>query len=176
MANAISQLLSGDSTMSRLMRMICRLGHWIMMTAATLWLLIDIVFLAVIRPIREHIMRWRWMQAARTWVCALGPYASLAVFVIPLIILEPVKPVGAFLFHRHHHMAATSVIVAGELAKLAIVDQLFDMTKPKLLTLPWFAWAYGRWRAIIDTLRALPIRRMVHEWVLAARRRLITLR
>jgi hypothetical protein len=155
------------------MRLLCRLGHWVVVALATLWFFLDILFLALVRPIRDHIMAWWWVQKLRQWVCALGPYGSMAVFLVPLAILEPVKPVGAFLFHRHHHVAATSVIIAGEAAKLMIVDQLLDMTKPKLMTFRWFAWAYTKWRAVIDTLRALPIRRLVREWVASVRRRLV---
>src|SRR5690242_6140898 len=112
------------------MRLLKRLGHDVVIVLATVWFFVDVLFLAIVRPIRDRIMRWWWMQKAREWICKLGPYPSLAVFLVPVILLEPVKPVAAVLFHRHHHMAATSLVIGGELAKLAIIDQIFDMTKP----------------------------------------------
>ena len=154
------------------MHILKRIGHWLVIGVATLWLVIDVLFLSIVRPIREHIMAWWWMQKLRKWVCALGPHSSLALFLIPLLVLEPVKPVGALLFHRGHHVAATSVVVVGELVKLATVDQLFEMTKPKLMTFRWLAWAYSKWRTIVDLVRAPPFRRMVHHWLQAVRRRM----
>lgn len=156
--------------MEQLIRLLKRLGHGVIVVIAILWFFIDIIFLSFIRPLRDRIMRWWWMQKVRTWVCALGPYGSLAVFAVPVLVLEPIKPLGALLWHHGHHREATMIIIAGELTKLTIVDQLFDMTKPKLMTFRWFAWAYGQWRAILDALRALRIRRIVRGWIDAVRR------
>ena len=43
------------------------------------------------------------------------------------------------------------------MVKLTLFEQLFDMTKPKLMTFRWFAWCYNKWRAAIEYLRSLPL-------------------
>ena len=56
-----------------------------------------------------------------------------------------------------HHLAATLLIVVGEVVKLTLFEQLFDMTRPKLMSFRWFAWGYGRWRAALEYVRSLPV-------------------
>jgi len=74
----------------------------------------------------------------------LNRYAALVLLVVPWLVLEPIKPVAFLLFARKHHLAATLLIVVGEVVKLTLFEQLFDMAKPKLMSFGWFAWGYGR--------------------------------
>jgi hypothetical protein len=139
----------------KLMHLIRRIGRKIVLALALIYFLLDLFFLSVVRPIRQHIMAWRWVRRMREWVLTLNPYVALSLLLVPWLILEPLKPLGFLLFKRHHHLSGTLVIVFSELAKLAIFDQLFDMTKPKLLTLHWFAELYGTWQAALERLRKL---------------------
>jgi hypothetical protein len=132
-----------------------RIGRKIVLVLALIYFLLDILFLSLVRPIRQHMMAWRWVRRTRDWVMTLNPYMALCLLLVPWLILEPLKPLGFLLFHRHHHLAATIVIVVGELAKLATFDQLFDMAKPRLLSLHWFARLYETWRAALHRLRML---------------------
>jgi hypothetical protein len=84
-------------------------------------------------------------------------YAALLLLLVPWLILEPIKPIGFLLFSRKHHLAATLLIVSGEVVKLTLFEQLFEMTKPKLMTFHWFAWCYSRWQAAVEYLRSLPL-------------------
>jgi hypothetical protein len=63
----------------------------------------------------------------------------------------PIKPIGFVLLANKHHPAATLLIIVGEVVKLMLFEQLFDMTRPKLMSFRWFAWCYGRWRAQSST-------------------------
>jgi hypothetical protein len=132
-----------------------RVGREIVLAFALVYFLLDVFFLSLVRPIRQHVMAWRWVKRMREWVMTLDPYMALCLLLVPWLILEPLKPLGFLLFHRHHHVAATTVIVVGELGKLATFDQLFDMAKPKLLTLHWFARLYETWREALHRLRRL---------------------
>jgi len=55
-------------------------------------------------------------------------YASLVLLLVPWLILEPIKPVGFLLFSHKHHLAATLLITGGEVVKLTLFEQPFDMT------------------------------------------------
>jgi hypothetical protein len=140
-----------------------RVSKAILLTTAALYLLIDLLFLSVVRPLRRRIMALRWVIRSRDWVHKLNRYAALVLLVVPWLILEPIKPIGVFLFSHNHHLAATLLIIAGEVVKLTLFEQLFDMTKPKLLTFRWFAWSYSRWRDAIDYMRSLPVWHRMHE-------------
>ena len=141
-----------------------RIGRKIVLVLALIYFLLDVLFLSLVRPIRQHVMAWRWVRRTRDWVMTLNPYMALCLLLVPWLILEPLKPLGFLLFHRHHHVAATSVIVVGEVAKLATFDQLFDMAKPKLLTLHWFARLYETWRTALHRLRILFAWPTVRRW------------
>ncbi|MEJ0019193.1 MAG: hypothetical protein WDN25_22100 [Acetobacteraceae bacterium] len=135
---------------------------------ATVYFLIDVLFLSAIRPLRRRLMGLRLAQRLRKWVSGLNRYAALALLAVPWALLEPLKPIGLYLFAHHRHTSATVLIVIGEIVKLTLLDQIFDMTKPKLLTFPWFAWGYARWEAVLARLRSLPLwQRIVYRYRMA---------
>jgi hypothetical protein len=109
-------------------------------------------------------MARKWISGLREWVSTLNRYAALLLLIVPWLILEPIKPIGFLLFARKHHLTATSLIIVGEIVTLTLFEQLFDMTKPKLMTFRWFAWCYHKWRAAIEYLRSLPLWRAMLSW------------
>jgi hypothetical protein len=124
--------------------------------AAILYFLIDALFLWFVRPIARWLGRLRILEGVRNWVRSLGPYPTLALFLVPLIILEPVKPVALYLFSTGHFMPGTLVLVIGELLKLTLVERLFHLGKDKLMSIAAFAWAYGWVTRWLGYLRSLP--------------------
>src|SRR5581483_5414070 len=64
---------------------------------AAIYFLVDAVFMAVARPISRWLSRHFEFKRLRAWVKSLPPYPSLALFSVPVIILEPIKPVAAYL-------------------------------------------------------------------------------
>ena len=141
-----------------------RSARAILLTVAVLYFLIDLIFLSVVRPLRRRIMALSWTRKSREWVGNLNRYAALLLLLVPWLILEPIKPIGFLLFSHKHHLAATLLIVGGEVVKLTLFEQLFDMTKPKLMSFHWFAWCYGAWRAAIEYLRSLPAWHRMYDW------------
>jgi hypothetical protein len=149
---------------NRFSRVLRYAGRAILLTAATLYFLIDFFFLSVLRPLRRRLMALRWNRRMRAWVSTLNPYSALLLLLVPWLILEPIKPIGFVLLAHKHHLAATLLIVVGEVVKLTLFEQLFDMTKPKLMTFSWFAWSYNRWRATIEYLRSQSLWRRMLDW------------
>ena len=151
--------------MINLLREVFRRGaRAILLTVAVLYFLIDLIFLSVVRPLRRRIMALSWMRRSREWVGRLNRYAALLLLLVPWLILEPIKPIGFLLFSHKHHLAATLLIVGGEVVKLTLFEQLFDMARPKLMSFHWFAWSYSRWRAAIEYLRSLPLWHRMRDW------------
>jgi hypothetical protein len=87
------------------------------------------------------ILRW-----LRRKIEKLGPYQSLILIALPLAVVEPLKLVTVFLAGSGHWMTATIAIIVAYAMSLLIVERLFKIVKPKLLTLRWFA-ASWRWYA-----------------------------
>ena len=153
----------------RTIRVLRYAGRSIILTVAFLYFLIDLTFFSIIRPLRRRLMTLKWVRRLREWVGTLNRYASLVLLLVPWLILEPIKPIGFVLLAHKHHLAATLLIVLGEVVKLTLFEQLFDMTKPKLMSFRWFAWCYGRWRAAIEYMRSLPVWHKMLSWYCTVR-------
>ena len=86
-----------------------------------------------------------------------GLYSTLALFAVPLIVLEPIKPVGLYLVASGNVIDGTVLIGIGEIAKITIVERIFHTGRDKLMTIPAFAWAYGRVMALRTYLETLAV-------------------
>jgi hypothetical protein len=95
------------------------------------------------------IIGWLERRIAR-----LPPYAALAVFFVPAVLLLPIKLLALWIIGRGHALLGVAVIVIAKLAGTAIVARLFMLTKPALMRLAWFAHWYARWTAWKDALLA----------------------
>ena len=134
--------------------------HWLLRpvvsAAALLYFLIDLVVFGAIRPFAAWVGGWRIFSWVARWVAGLGPYPTLALFVIPLVVLEPAKPVGVYLIGTGHAVDGVLVIGIAEVLKITLVERLFRMSRDKLLTIPAFAWVYVRVVRWVGWLKAQP--------------------
>jgi hypothetical protein len=74
----------------------------------------------------------------------LGPYQSLALLAVPTALIEPLKIVAVAVAGKGHWITGTAMIIAAYTGSLFVVERLFRIVKPKLLTLPWFAKLWAR--------------------------------
>jgi hypothetical protein len=118
------------------------------------YFLVDALFVSVARPISRWLAHHLPLERVRTWVRSLSPYPSLALFSIPVIVLEPVKPVAAYLAATGQFLAAAATFVTGELLKLVLIERLFALTRDKLMKIPAFAWAYNYYKQAIGWLKS----------------------
>jgi hypothetical protein len=103
---------------------------------------------------------WGWepLQRALAWVGQLPglrwaerriqrlpPYGALALFLLPTLLLLPVKLLALWLIGQGKVLAGALVILSAKLVGTAIVARLFTLTQPALMKLAWFARLYGRW-------------------------------
>ena len=63
---------------------------------------------------------------------------SLALFSVPVIVLEPVKPLAAYLAATGQIMISVLTLIVGELLKLVLIERLFSLTRDKLMKIPAF--------------------------------------
>jgi uncharacterized membrane protein len=136
---------------------------------AAIYFLADAIFATIATPLARWLGGLRIFARLRTWIRSLRPYPSLALFAVPLIILEPVKPVSAYLAATGHVRLGLMVLVVGELLKLVLVERLFSINRDKLLSIPAFAWAYGKYRLAMDWRVAMEAWQMVRRWSRIAR-------
>ena len=72
----------------------------------------------------------------------LPPYPTLLVFLVPLILLLPLKLLGVWLLSHGHWLAALGILGLAKVVSLGVTAFIFELTRPKLLQLPWFRWLY----------------------------------
>jgi hypothetical protein len=83
----------------------------------------------------------------RRFIRELGPYQSLVLLAIPTSLVEPLKLVAVAVAGEGHWITGSAMIVCAYAASLLVVERLFAIVKPKLLSLPWFARLWNRFVA-----------------------------
>src|SRR6201747_2173520 len=136
---------------------------------AAIYFLVDAVFMTVARPLANWIEKHWILKRLRGWIASLRPYPTLALFAVPLIILEPVKPVAAYLAAPAQGPWGMTVLGVGEILKLVLVERLFSISRNKLMSIPAFAWCYGKYRLAKDWLQSTEAWQMVRRWSRVAR-------
>ena len=80
----------------------------------------------------------------------LNPYTSLFLLAVPLMLAEPLKLAAIFIFGSGHLLAGLIVMLSAYLVSALLVERLFKIVKPKLLTLSWFMVI---WKRFAETRR-----------------------
>ncbi len=141
------------------------------------WVILAIIFLfeawlwAQLAPIVAFIVALLPLHAVKAKIAAaiegLPPALTLIVFIIPAAILLPIKLSAIWLFHHHHWLAGIAVLVFAKLAGLGVTAFIFEVTRPKLMQMAWFARLYDlvmrglAWaHAMVD-----PIKRRLRKYV-----------
>ena len=109
----------------------------------------------------------------------LPPWAAVLVFAAPSILILPVK-LAAFWLAMHRHFVLAFVAVAlGKVLATAVVARLYQILRPTLMSLRWFAWAdrkFFQWRDwAYGFVRNLPAWRKAAEMIERMRVRLADL-
>ncbi|MDD2925370.1 hypothetical protein [Rhodoferax sp.] len=97
----------------------------------------------------------RWLESR---IQTLPPYGALAIFLLPTLLLLPVKLLALWLIGQGQVLGGTLVILTAKVAGTAIVARLFSLTRDTLMQLGWFARLYTRWvnwkEALLAQVRA----------------------
>jgi hypothetical protein len=100
-----------------------------------------------------------FVAAARRRIQQFGPYKSLAVLLVPLLIVEPVKMTGMAFVGFGYWFGGACMIVGAYAASLLVVDRIYRVVKSKLYTMKWCAklasalhlrLAQWRWRRAVE--------------------------
>jgi hypothetical protein len=98
--------------------------------------------------------RWPPLAWIERRIGAMPPYAALVVFLLPTLLLLPIKLLALWLIGQGRAGLGLLVIVIAKVAGTALLARLFQLTQPALMQLAWFAHWYGRWTAWKEALLA----------------------
>ena len=136
---------------------------------AAIYFLVDAIFLTIAKPLANWIAEHWITESLRVWIVSLSPYPTLLLFALPLVILEPVKPIAAYLVGTGHIVMGLITLIVGELLKLVLVERLFSVSRDKLMSIPAFAWAYFKYSAAKNSLTAMEAWQVVRRWSVIAK-------
>lgn len=136
---------------------------------AAIYFLVDAVFFTVAKPLANWIAEHWITESLRVWIVSLSPYPTLALFALPLAILEPVKPMAAYLVGTGHVVTGLIILGVGEILKLVLVERLFSVSRDKLMSIPAFAWAYFKYCAAKDSVISMEAWQVARRWSVVAK-------
>jgi hypothetical protein len=115
----------------------------------------------------RRLARWPALAALESRVRTLPPYAALCAFVLPGLLLLPVKLLALLAIAHGHALSGIATIVVAKVGGAAVVARLYVLTLPTLLAIGWFARCHG-WFMDAKT-RCLDYLRTSHTYHLAGR-------
>jgi len=115
-----------------------------------------------------NIVPWgRLKDLLKGLIEKLPPWAALIVFVIPFIVLLPLKFLEVYFIATRNWLGATLIIVLAKLLGLGVTAFVFDATREKLLQMAWFARFYAWMMWLRDRAHEIvePVRERVRQYI-----------
>jgi hypothetical protein len=136
---------------------------------AAIYFLVDAVLFTLFKPVIRRLAEGWAFESLRAWIVSLRPYPTLALFIVPVILLEPVKPVAAYLMATGHIAGGLMILIVAELLKLLFIERLFKVSRDRLMSIPVFAWCYDKFCQGQDWVVALQAWQLMRRWSFVAK-------
>ena len=148
--------------MRRLLRPFLILLALVFLLEAWLWVHLAPIVAWIVARIPLRAIKAR----LSVWIEQLPPAATLVVFVVPVLLLLPLKFLGLWMLAHGSWFGALGVLALAKMVSVGVTAFIFDLTRPKLLQLPWFAWLYDRVMVWLVWAHELidPIKRRLRSW------------
>jgi hypothetical protein len=149
-----------------------------------LWVVLALLFLLEawlwdhLEPIVARIVNVVPWGRFKVWlarlIADLPPWATLIVFIIPFIVLLPLKFLEVYLLATRNWAAAVVVLIFAKLLGVGVTAFIFDVTRDKLLQMAWFRRMYEwfLWLRVWANNITEPVRERVRQltWLLKPQR------
>jgi len=116
------------------------------------------------------------LRQLEAWIARLPPAGAAVVFLLPTTLILPVKLMALHAMAHGHVLRGGLVIIAAKLVATALFARIYVLTRPALMTLPWFVrlnQLFVRWRDwAYAQIEAHPVWRRMRASVAAWRARL----
>lgn len=152
----------------------------------TLWRALRAVFL-ILAAVVIAIEEWGWRPLS-AWAARLGhwppvarleghirrasPRMALVVFLVPALLLFPIKVLALWLIHSGRTKLGLLIILAAKALGTALLGRLFVLTELQLMQFAWFARAMVWWRRTKRAVGAAVERSVLWRALRQARRRI----
>lgn len=117
------------------------------------------------------IARWPPFARLEAAIRRVPPFGALVLFIVPAVLLFPVKVAALWLMHQGHTGLGLLIIVVAKLVGTALVGRIYVLTQAQLMQFAWFARALGWWIATKARVKAAVHRSALWRTLRALRRR-----
>jgi hypothetical protein len=117
-----------------------------------LWVVLAVVFLIEawlwdhLEPVVARVVAFIPLRKLKAWLAdrvrGLSPAVTLIVFIVPGILLFPLKLLGVWLLAHNYWFSAVAVIIFAKFVGVGVAAFIFDVTRPKLMQMAWFRKLY----------------------------------
>ena len=117
-----------------------------------IWILLALIFLAEawlwehLEPVVARVVAWLPLRRLKAWLASriknLSPPMTLGVLLVPVVVLFPLKLVAVWMFAHQNWIGGCAVLATGKLVGVGVAAFVFDVTRPKLMQMRWFASVY----------------------------------
>lgn len=94
-----------------------------------------------------RIARWPPLAWLERRISKAPPRVALALFLVPALMLFPIKLLALWLINQGRVGLGVAVIVAAKLIGTAVAGRLFMLVEPQLMQFAWFVRVLMWWRA-----------------------------
>ena len=109
------------------------------------------------RPLARWAARFaQWPPLARleARLRQVSPRQALVLFLVPAVVLFPIKILALWLIHGGQSVLGVSLLVAAKLVGTALVGRLFMLVEPQLMSFDRFARVVQWWRDLQRRVKA----------------------
>lgn len=157
--SSASGLTGGHPHTARL-RVLQFCGRGVAMLLIAAWSLLDALVVPFVRPLVGWLAGLPLFAAAGAAIGRLPPYAVLALFAVPFVVIEPLKAVALYVIGIGHVWSGLALLVGAELLSLLVVERIYHAGHDPLMRIGWF-------RRLVEWIAAL--RDLALGWLHASR-------
>jgi hypothetical protein len=154
-----------------------------LVVVAALLMLLEETLIAWLQRLMAALARLAWVARLEARAARLPPYPAMVLFLLPSLVLFPVKIVALWLLAHGQVLLGGVILVLGKVVGTALAARIYKVLHPTLATLAWFVraetWVFG-WRdRLYAAVKAMPawqaaaaLVRQTKDWLHDAVRRL----
>jgi hypothetical protein len=105
---------------------------------------------ALARFLVERIPWRRFKAVLAAAIDRLPAPLVLLIFLVPFLIVEPLLFVATVAIAMGYVFWGALAWIVLKLLAIGLIPAIFDLTQHRLMTMPWFAWCYGKVTAFHD--------------------------
>ena len=106
-------------------------------------------WLVVLARALAGLLPWvRFRDAARRRVARAPAIVAVVLFGVPLLVAEGGAFISVVTMATGHVFAGMALYALMKIFGLLLIPVIFEITREKLMTLPWFVWMFEKFEAL----------------------------